>query len=241
MKKRLPILLLLIAGLGYLAWSKYQGTKFRYSGTLEAEETDISPGLSSLIDSVEVKEGDQVKAGQLLLRLACQEVRIAASNIENDYARAERLFAAGSLPKASYDKLRYQSKDAALKLSWCDLAAPIDATVVSVYRRKGEWARPGMNLVTLADLAHPYAFVYLPLKERAKLKPGMEVLGYLAGQATPAYKGTVAMLRPEAEFTPKNVQTREERDRLVFGVKIAFENPDGRLSPGLPIEVVLPQ
>ena len=239
MKKILPILIVL--GLAYAAYTKFQGTRFRYAGTLEAEETDISPGVSSQIDSVEVKEGDAVKAGQLLVKLQCQEVRISAANVQSDYSRAEKLYAGGSMPKASYDRLRYQAADANLKLSWCDITAPIDATVVSVYRRKGEWTRPGVNLVTLEDLAHPYAYIYLPLEERSKLKLGAEVKGFLAGDQSKTYVGKVSYLRPEAEFTPKNVQTREQRERLVFGVKIAFDNADGRLSPGLPIEVKLPE
>jgi len=238
MKKIIPILIVL--GLAFAAYTKYQGTKFRYSGTLEAEETDISPGVVSQIDSVEVKEGDTVKAGQILVKLQCQEVRISANNVQSDFARAEKLFEGGSMPKASYDKLRYQAQDANLKLSWCDIAAPIDATVVSVYRRKGEWARPGINLLTLEDLSHPYAYIYLSLEDRTKLKMGSEVTGYLVGDDSKAYPGKVVFLRPDAEFTPKNVQTREQQQRLVFGVKIAFDNADGRLAPGLPIEVKLP-
>jgi HlyD family secretion protein len=237
-KKILPILIVL--GLAWAAYTKYQGTKFRYSGTLEAEETDISPGVVSQISSVEVKEGDSVKAGQVLVKLQCQEVRINSANVQSEYSRAEKLYAGGSMPKASYDRLRYQAEDANLKLSWCDIAAPIDAVVVSVYRRKGEWARPGINLLTLEDLSHPYAFVYLSLQDRNKLKLGSPVKGYLVGDDSKAYTGKVTFLRPDAEFTPKNVQTREQQQRLVFGVKIAFDNADGRLAPGLPIEVRLP-
>lgn len=235
------LVILVVLGLGYAALVKYQGTKFRYSGTLEADETDISPGVISQIDSVTVKEGDAVKAGQILVKLQCQEVRINSANVQSDYSRGEKLYAGGSMPKASYDRLRYQAADAALKLSWCDIASPIDAVVVSVYRRKGEWARPGMNLLTLEDLYHPYAFIYLPLAERAKLKLGQEVKGFLAGDESKVYNGKVTYLRPDAEFTPKNVQTREQQQRLVFGVKVSFDNPDGRLTPGLPIEVQLPK
>jgi len=98
-----------------------------------------------------------------------------------------------------------------------------------------------VNLLTLEDLAHPYAYIYLPLADRSKLKLGAEVKGFLAGDESKAYIGKVSFMRPEAEFTPKNVQTREQRERLVFGVKIAFDNTDGRLAPGLPIEVKLPE
>jgi HlyD family secretion protein len=235
MKKIIPIIVVLL--LGYAAYVKWQGSHFRYTGTLEADETDISPGVTSQIDEVMVKEGDVVKAGQMLVKLQCQEVRINANDVQTDFARAEKLFAQGSMPKATYDQKRYAAQDASLKVSFCDITAPIDSTVVSVYRRKGEWTRPGVNLLTLEDLSHPYAYIYLPLPERNKLKLGQEVSGFMVGGDDKAYKGVVTFLRPDAEFTPKNVQTRDEQERLVFGVKIAFDNDDGRLAPGLPIEV----
>ena len=55
------------------------------------------------------------------------------------------------------------------------------------------------------------------------------------------YPGQVAFIASEAEFTPKNVQTRKERTRLVFAVKVSFPNPDGTLKPGMTLEVELPQ
>ena len=69
----------------------------------------------------------------------------------------------------------------------------------------------------------------------------MAVTGILPEVRGRVLKGTVARIREEAEFTPKNVQTREERTRLVYGVKIAFPNPDGLLKPGMTIEVRLPK
>jgi HlyD family secretion protein len=55
------------------------------------------------------------------------------------------------------------------------------------------------------------------------------------------FPGTIALIRDEAEFTPKNVQTRSERTRLVYGVKLVFPNPEGILKPGMTIEVKLPE
>ncbi len=242
MKNKRPfiILALVLVGFGYLAYKQHVGSKFRYSGTLEAEEIDIQPGVASQIQSVEAREGDLVKAGDVLVKLACQDVRISAANIENDYNRAERLLAAGSLPKASFDRLRFQRQDAAVKLGFCDIAAPSSGTVLSVYRRKGEWARPGQSLLTLADLSQVYAFVYVPKPVLAKLKPGMELKARVP-ELKNEFKGRVAFIRPEAEFTPKNVQTREQQQRLVFGVKVVFDNAAGQLNPGLPIEVDLPE
>jgi HlyD family secretion protein len=236
-KKLLPFIL--VAAIAYAAYYNYQGHHFTYAGTIESDETDISPGVTSEIGEYLVKEGDSVKAGQLLVSLECQEVRINAANVKNDYTRGQRLYTAGSMPKAEFDKLSYSNQNANLQLSFCDIVAPTDGTVLSVYHRKGEWVRPGENLLTMADEVHVYCFIYVPKTELVKLKPGMALTASVP-EANKTYNGTIAFIRPEAEFTPKNVQTREERDRLVFGVKVAFDNSDGGLNPGLPVEVSLP-
>jgi HlyD family secretion protein len=242
MKRARIIIILLVAlgGIGFLAWQRWQATHFLYAGTLEADEVDVSPNVVSQIQSYQVKEGDLVKAGQVLVKLDCQEVRINAAQVQTDFDRAEKLFKAGSMPKADYDRLKYRHDEALLQQSWCDIAAPSNGTVLSIPHRVGEWARPGMDLLTMADLSSVYAFIYVPKTELARLKPGLEVEGSLPELKGRVFKGRVAYIRPEAEFTPKNVQTREQRDRLVFGVKVAFANPEGILNPGLPIEVKLP-
>ena len=162
-----------------------------------------------------------------------------SANVASDYARAEKLYAAGSMPKATYDRAKYQAQNANLQIS--AFATSPRPSMRPWFPRstaaRASGPAPGVNLLTIEDLAHPYAYIYMPLEERAKLKLGSKVKGYLAGDDSKAYEGTVTFLRPEAEFTPKNVQTRDERERLVFGVKIAFENPDNTLSPGLPIDV----
>ena len=226
-----------LALMGYLAYGHYEGTRFRYTGTLEADETDLSPGVASRIGEVLVREGDLVKAGQALVRLDCEQERLNAANAQNDFNRIAGLYAAGSGSKANYDHLQFLARNAALQVSWCDLSSPIDAVVSSVYHRKGEWVRPGMNVITVYDIHHPYAYIYVPFGVRGRLSLGMDAEGVLDGDEKRPYKGRIIFLRPEAEYTPKNVQTREERERLVFGVKVAFDNPDGRLTPGMPVDV----
>ena len=100
---------------------------------------------------------------------------------------------------------------------------------------------PGMKLLTLADLGEVWAVVYVPQPLLAKLSLDMEVEGVLPELPGKRFKGRVSHIHSEAEFTPKNVQTREERTRLVFGVKVRFPNPDRVLKPGMTVEVRLPR
>jgi HlyD family secretion protein len=68
----------------------------------------------------------------------------------------------------------------------------------------------------------------------------MPVNGYLPEAGDRAFPGRISVIYSEAEFTPKNVQTRSERTRLVFAVKVSFPNPDETLKPGMTVEVELP-
>jgi len=93
----------------------------------------------------------------------------------------------------------------------------------------------------VADLSRVWAYLYVPEPLLAKLKPGMRVVGRLPEVGDRTFEGRLAHIREKAEFTPKNVQTREERTRLVYGVKVEFANPDRVLKPGMTIEVSLPR
>jgi HlyD family secretion protein len=98
---------------------------------------------------------------------------------------------------------------------------------------------PGTRLATVADLSEVWAYIYVPHDELVKLSHGMEVKGYLPEAGDKELPGRVSVIYPEAEFTPKNVQTRKERTRLVYAVKVSFPNPDGLLKPGMTVEVGL--
>ncbi|MEK7476220.1 MAG: efflux RND transporter periplasmic adaptor subunit [Candidatus Coatesbacteria bacterium] len=226
--------------LALLVW-RLLGNDFLYAGTVEATEVDISSRVSSVISALEVKEGDTVRLGAPLVRLACEDIRLSAGLAETNYRRAAELFKSGSMPQAEYDRIRYQREDASVRETWCSITAPLAGVVLDIYHEPGELVGPGTKLMTLADLSEVWTYVYVPQPVLARIKPGMAVLGVLPEVKGRTLPGTVARIREEAEFTPKNVQTREERTRLVYGVKIAFPNRDGLLKPGMTIEVRLPK
>ncbi|MGH7441728.1 MAG: HlyD family secretion protein, partial [bacterium] len=141
---------------------------------------------------------------------------------------------------SSYDHSLYANQDAAVRQDWCTVLAPITATVLTIYRHMGEWARPGQPIMTLADLRSVYAYFYVPQPILASLKLGETVPCTLPEVKGRVFSGQLAYIRPDAEFTPKNVQTRDERETLVYGVKVHFDNADGELKPGMYIEAQFP-
>jgi HlyD family secretion protein len=223
-----------------LIWFLARSRDFSYAGTVEAREVNISAGVASPITALKAREGQLVKKGDLLLVLECRDLRAAADLAASDFERSQKLYKAGSLPRSAFDRARFQNEDAATKRGWCDVTAPCDGTVLASYCEEGEWARPGSRLLTLADMSEVWAFFYVEQPMLSRLKPGQEVKGRLAEMPGRKFPGRLAYIRPEAEFTPRNVQTREERTRLVYGVKCVFPNPDGILKPGMTMECSLP-
>ncbi len=238
MKKPLLILVpvaLLAAGLAaYLVWKAHQ--PFYYAGTVEAQEVDIASGLAAPILSLKVEEGQRVHRGELLAELDCREVLPADKLAQVQYQRAQRLFKGGSFSASQFDQAQSTADIAAARASWCSIYSPITGTVLTRFQQPGEWARPGGRILSMADLGQLYAWVYVDEPALARLRVGQAftVLAEDAGGRT--LTARVAYIRPEAEFTPKNVQTREERQRLVHGIKLDLGDGAGLLVPGMSVE-----
>ncbi|MCB4756555.1 MAG: efflux RND transporter periplasmic adaptor subunit [Elusimicrobia bacterium] len=240
MKKKLIVILLIVIGGLALLWQLLPRGDFLYAGTVEATEVDLSARVSSQIASYEVREGDVASRGQLLVQLSCEDIKINADLAEKDYQRAVRLHNSGSISDEAYDQRRFKRDDALLRQGWCTIAAPSSGTILNTYFEAGEYVTPGTKLLTLADLREVWAYVYVAQPVVAKLSLDLPIEGRLPEMKNKRFKGRITHINQEAEFTPKNVQTREERTRLVYGIKVTFPNPDGILKPGMTIEVKLP-
>ncbi len=212
---------------------------FMYAGTLETTKVFLSARVSSDISEFFVAEGDTVAPGTPLLNLSCDTYKILARQIDNDYARATALMEKGHMSQAEFDVLSRNKQDNDLKLSWCQVTSPIDGMVITKFREVGEVVAPGTALVSLANPHDIWAYFYVPYEIVHKLRIGQRVIGILPEADDMKFPGRIIKISEEAEFTPKNVQTREERTRLVYGVKVKFENPDLILKSGMTIESTL--
>ena len=240
MKKKLIPIVIVAAAAAVVFVRTRNSRDFRYAGTVEATEVDLSARISGVIERYGAREGDPVKKGETIAALDCADLRLAAGIAAEDFKRAEELLGAGTLSRESYDRLKYKRDDSALKVEWCAVKSPTDGRLLYSYHEKGELVGPGTKLATVADLSEVWAYVYVPHDLLARLSTGMAVKGYLPEAGDREFPGRISVIYSEAEFTPKNVQTRKERTRLVFAVKVSFPNPDGALKPGMTVEVKLP-
>lgn len=211
--------------------------KFYYVGTIEATKVDVSSRVSSVISDILPKEGEAILKEQLIMTLSCEDINISNQQALKDYQRAFKLFQQGSIPQENYEHLKVKYDELKLKSDWCQIKSPLSGTLLTSYRELGELVQYGTKLFTIANLNDVWANIYVPQKVLAKLKLNMQVFGYLPELDMKKFIGRISKISEESEFTPKNVQTREERTRLVYAIKISFDNSEKILKPGMSIEV----
>ncbi|MGZ3770424.1 MAG: efflux RND transporter periplasmic adaptor subunit [Bdellovibrio sp.] len=209
---------------------------FSYAGTVEVTKVDIPARISSVISEIPVEEGQTVAKNQPLVRLSCEDIKIAYSLAKSNYERSKKLYHGGSISQENFDLVKNKKEEAELKNQWCDIFSPLKGTILTRYYEPGEMVAPGSKLLTIANLEDLYAYFYLPHDEISKLKIKEKVRAVIPELDNKEFDGYISYINPEAEFTPKNVQTRDERTRLVYAVKVAFSNPDGILKPGMTLE-----
>ena len=120
------------------------------------------------------------------------------------------------------------------------VASPISGTVLSKYAQQGEWAMQGRALFKVADIVNMNLRVYITADQLTQLKIGQQVTVFAdRGKSDRSeYSGTVIWISDKAEFTPKTIQTRDERANLVYAVKVAVTN-DGYIKRGMYGEIKL--
>ena len=130
---------------------------------------------------------------------------------------------------------------AALRKSLADarLTSPVDGIVTSRLVDPGEMVAPRTPLVVVTDLDRAWANVYVDEPIVARLKLGQPIP--LVTDAGQRIDGTITFISPKAEFTPRNVQTAEERTRLVYRIKVTTDNRQGVLKTGMPVEAEIPR
>ena len=129
---------------------------------------------------------------------------------------------------------------AELNLARCKLYAPMAGHVLSKSREPGEMVQPGTPIVTIGDLTRPWVNLYVGERDLGRVRLGMKAKVTVDSFPNDPFPGTVTFVADRAEFTPKNIQTPDERVKLVYRVKVEVETRDGALKPGMPADTVLP-
>jgi HlyD family secretion protein len=246
------------------------------NGRIEATEVDVAAKYAGRLSAVNVNEGDEVTAGQVVAKISSPEteaqLRSAQAQVlkakqasaeavaliaqrqsdltfaRTDFERANALLKTGNIPQQTVDQRRNRFEaaqaafvaanaqrdqaDAAISAAQAEVerlqAVLVDLVLVSPrsgrvqYRlaRAGEVIAPGQRVLTILDLSDVYMTIYLPADQAGKLTLGDEAR--IIADPIPQYviPATVSFVATDAQFTPKSVETAEERQNLMFRVKL---------------------
>lgn len=137
------------------------------------------------------------------------------------------------------ESMRFQLQQLQHAMESCIIKAPITGTIINKYIEENELAFQGKPLFKMADLTNMFIKVYITEDALSSVKLNQKAIVRLDNSKGKPIKleGTVTWISPKAEFTPKMIQTKEERVNLVYAVKVSFQN-DGSAKIGMPGDVI---
>jgi HlyD family secretion protein len=210
-----------------------------YNETLD-ELKDAQADYNDLLntksaDDVEYARGQVVVAGQrydaaqgrlLALQTGSASPAVASAAMALDQAKTALVQAEASLAliDAQVQKLT--------------INAPMDGVVLSRNAEAGEFVQPGAIALTMADLTSLNITVYIPEGRYGEISLGQKVDVTVDSFPGMIFTATVVKIADQAEYTPRNVQTVEGRTATMFAIKLQVDDPDGKLKPGMPADVV---
>ncbi len=147
------------------------------------------------------------------------------------------------------EELRSQSARLSQAMASADLLAkniedsyivsPVSGIVTNKVVERGEMVRLGSPVAVISKLDTVRLMIYLSTVDVGHVRLGQEVDVKIDAYPDKHFTGRITYISPSAEFTPRNIQTKEERVKQVFGVRVEIPNPDGMLKPGLPADAVI--
>jgi len=179
----------------------------------------------------------QKEKADLALKTAQEQARGAKENYDMEVRGHEKEEI--DMTQADLEGLQAQEQFLLRQLQDTEVKSPVAGIIEVRNVEPGELAVPGTVLFSLIDLTQTYVKAYIPEKYLGRLKLGGAVEVTCDSYPGRIFKGTVDFVASEAEFAPKNVQTTEERLKLVYMVKSYLPNEAGELKPGMPVDVAV--
>lgn len=185
------------------------------------------------------RDESQVAAQELSLQLQAAERDAASLRAQVRATGAEEEAAEARAEAASHGVAALESKLRAveLDLAECTIRAPRAGVVETVFVERGELVRPGQPVLRILDRADLEATLYVGADALSAVSAGAEVSVRADPFGDERFAGRVTTVAVEAVYTPRNIQTRSDRERLVYPVVVTLDDPSGRLLPGMPLEI----
>jgi HlyD family secretion protein len=177
--------------------------------------------------SVSEKQVDDARTRFTISQQMWEKLKRGSRQEEIDAARARR------------DQSRAQMASLQKKVNDCVVTAQAAGTIEKRFVEQGELASTGMALYRISNLSSMDITIYVSESELPKVQLRQKAFVHIDAFEKKDFEGKVTFISSTAEFTPKNIQTKDERTKLVFSIKVKVPNPDGTLKAGIPADVTL--
>ncbi len=254
MKRLFPLLIILIISCG-------KNQSGIYSGIFTVENYLLKAEVAGKLNVFNFEEGDKVGEGDTLAIIDNKEIklviesieyqvknlRIQLKNLNEDLKKSEELFKSSAISEMEFERVKrnrdlvymeLKSASASLEakkenLKKFYIISPASGYISLKYLRTGETTLPGVPVIEILDPSLIYLNIYVPEDELPKISINQSVKIKLDAFPGESFKGRVSFISKKAEFTPKNIQTKEDRTLLVYRVKIIVDNPEGKIKSGI--------
>jgi len=180
---------------------------------------------------------EEARASLEKARAASGEVAVKEKDVQRIAAERERVIAMRTTAASQAAAARARVAAIEAQLADTRIVAPADATVMAKLVEPGELVAAGRPLATLVNLGDLFVRAYLPERDVGKIRLGNPARIAVDAFRDRVFNGKVTEIAQQAEFTPKDVHMKDEREKLVFAVKVAIDNPEGLLKPGMYADV----
>jgi HlyD family secretion protein len=214
-----------------ISTSQYDQFRTRFESTRAAQQRALD--TLSL-----VKEGprqEQIAAARAAVDRARAAVRLGEANLIDLKRREEEIVAR----RADIARSEAQVKVLDVQIGDRVIYAPTNGVILSKSAEPGEILAAGATVVTLGDIAQPYVRAYVGERDLGRVKLGQKVAVSTDSYPGKEYSGNITFISSQAEFTPKQIQTAEERVKLVYRMKILLPNPNQELKNNMPVDAVI--
>ena len=199
----------------------------------------------------------QANAAKEAAQAQVEAVRSNLINIKKARTRSRDVFKSGGLSEQQFDNVDTQADSVGAQLRAAEsmvrqaeatarfvrenlnnssVTSPMNGVILSKNFEEGEVVMAGAPIFTIADLTDAWLKVYVPEPLLGKIRIGGAVEVFVDSHGNKPFSGKIIFISSRAEFTPKNLQTKDERVKQVFGVKIALDNGEGVFKPGMPAD-----
>lgn len=263
------ILLLTIIIGGYAIWqgrkAEEQNGVLTLYGNVDIRDVALGFRVAGRISEMRFEEGDKVKQGTVLATLdktpfeeslAIAKAELAETeavrvNAEKSYSRRAELVKTGGISKSDFDEAlaaRDQAvarvatagariEQAQTQLEDAEIHAPCNGTILTRVCEPGSIVAIGSPVYTLALDNPVWIRTYVDESNLGNIYPGQKA--HVSTDTGGSYEGQIGFISPQAEFTPKNVETTQLRTNLVYRLRIIVDNPDNGLRQGMPVTVTI--